>query len=55
MGQLRMLLRAQYLVDCVGLNKVQGQPFKVREVTAAIEALLGPSAAAKPVSAQVLS
>ncbi len=40
MGQLRTVLRATYLVDCVGLNKIQGQPFKVREVSAAIEALL---------------
>ena len=37
MGQLRTLLRAEFLVDAVGLNKVQGQPFKVREVTAAVE------------------
>jgi 2-oxoglutarate ferredoxin oxidoreductase subunit alpha len=45
MGQLRMMLRAQYLVDAVGLNKIQGMPFKVREVTAAIENLLGVGAA----------
>ena len=37
MGQLRMLLRARYLVDAVGLNKVEGQPFKVREILARIE------------------
>jgi len=43
MGQLRTVLRAQFLVDCVGLNKIQGQPFKVREVTAAVEKLLGES------------
>jgi 2-oxoglutarate/2-oxoacid ferredoxin oxidoreductase subunit alpha len=40
MGQLRHLVRDRYLVDAVGLNKVQGQPFKVREVIAAIEQLL---------------
>ena len=40
MGQLRNVVRAEYLVDAVGLNKVQGQPFKVREVIAAIEQLL---------------
>ncbi len=40
MGQLRMVLRAKFLVDCVGLNKIQGLPFKVREVEAAIEQLL---------------
>ena len=31
-GQLRMLLRAEYLVDAVGLNKVQGKPFLVSEI-----------------------
>jgi 2-oxoglutarate ferredoxin oxidoreductase subunit alpha len=36
-GQLRFLLRAQYLVDAVGLNKVQGRPFLVSEVEEAIE------------------
>ncbi|MEZ4398979.1 MAG: 2-oxoacid:acceptor oxidoreductase subunit alpha [Kofleriaceae bacterium] len=41
MGQLRAVLRAKYLLDIQGLNKVQGQPFKVREVVAAIDALLG--------------
>ncbi len=32
LGQLRMLLRAKYLVDIEGLNKVQGQPFKTVEI-----------------------
>ncbi|HSB73307.1 MAG TPA: 2-oxoacid:acceptor oxidoreductase subunit alpha [Candidatus Methylomirabilis sp.] len=32
LGQLRMILRATYLVDVVGLNKIQGQPFKVSEI-----------------------
>jgi 2-oxoglutarate/2-oxoacid ferredoxin oxidoreductase subunit alpha len=41
MGQLRTILRAEFLVDAVGLNKVQGQPFMVREVITAIEKLLG--------------
>ncbi len=31
-GQLLMLLRAKYLVDAVGLNKVQGRPFAVSEL-----------------------
>jgi 2-oxoglutarate ferredoxin oxidoreductase subunit alpha len=39
-GQLRMILRARFLVDAAGLNKVQGQPFKVREVLEAARALL---------------
>ena len=37
MGQLRMLLRAEYLVDCIGINKVQGKPFAVTELVAAIK------------------
>ncbi|HEU4401063.1 MAG TPA: 2-oxoglutarate ferredoxin oxidoreductase subunit alpha, partial [Candidatus Polarisedimenticolia bacterium] len=40
LGQLRMLLRARYLVDAVGLNKVQGKPFKVTEIARAIDGLL---------------
>jgi 2-oxoglutarate ferredoxin oxidoreductase subunit alpha len=37
MGQLRLLLRAEYLVDCIGINKVQGKPFSVSELIEAIE------------------
>ncbi len=36
-GQLRMLLRSEYLVDCIGVNKVQGKPFRVTELVQAIE------------------
>jgi 2-oxoglutarate ferredoxin oxidoreductase subunit alpha len=32
LGQLRLLLRAHYLIDAVGYNKVAGQPFKVEEI-----------------------
>jgi 2-oxoglutarate ferredoxin oxidoreductase subunit alpha len=35
-GQLRTLLRAEYLVPAEGLNKVSGQPFKIAEIEAAI-------------------
>jgi 2-oxoglutarate/2-oxoacid ferredoxin oxidoreductase subunit alpha len=34
MGQLVRLVRAEYLVDAIGLNKIQGQPFKVSEIVA---------------------
>jgi 2-oxoglutarate ferredoxin oxidoreductase subunit alpha len=40
MGQLLMVLRATYLVDAVGLNKVQGQPFKVSEIVEGIRRTL---------------
>jgi 2-oxoglutarate ferredoxin oxidoreductase subunit alpha len=39
-GQLRLLLRGEYLVDCIGLNKVQGRPFLVSEIEAKIQELL---------------
>jgi 2-oxoglutarate ferredoxin oxidoreductase subunit alpha len=40
LGQLRTIIRAQYLIDAVGLNKVQGKPFSVAEVEAKIEEML---------------
>lgn len=40
MGQLVMLLRAKYLIDAKGINKVQGKPFKVSELIAGIEGQL---------------
>jgi 2-oxoglutarate ferredoxin oxidoreductase subunit alpha len=45
MGQLRMILRAKFLIDAIGLNKIQGQPFMVGEVYRAIDDCL----AGKPV------
>jgi 2-oxoglutarate ferredoxin oxidoreductase subunit alpha len=47
MGQLRHHLRATFLIDMVGVNKIQGMPFKVIEITEAIERELG-IAATKP-------
>jgi 2-oxoglutarate ferredoxin oxidoreductase subunit alpha len=41
MGQLLWVLRAKYLVDAEGYNKIQGQPFKVSELEAKIEEVLG--------------
>jgi 2-oxoglutarate/2-oxoacid ferredoxin oxidoreductase subunit alpha len=41
MGQLLWLLRAKYLVDAVGLNKIQGRPFKQVELEQKIEEVLG--------------
>ncbi len=40
LGQLRLLLRGRFLVDAFGLNKVQGQPFRVREIVDAARTLL---------------
>ena len=36
-GQLKTVLRDQYLVDARPLNKVSGQPFKIAEIEAAID------------------
>ena len=41
MGQLVWVLRAKYLVDAVGLNKIQGRPFKQNELEQKIEEMLG--------------
>jgi 2-oxoglutarate/2-oxoacid ferredoxin oxidoreductase subunit alpha len=41
LGQLAKLIRAEYLVDVIQLNKVQGLPFKSREIMAKIKELLG--------------
>jgi len=37
LGQLRTLIRNEFLVDAVGLNKVQGKPFAVHEVVTRIK------------------
>ena len=40
LGQLRMLLRAEFLVDAVGYNKVRGRPFQSAELADAMTALV---------------
>jgi 2-oxoglutarate/2-oxoacid ferredoxin oxidoreductase subunit alpha len=40
MGQLLWILRAKFLVDAIGLNKIQGRPFKQSELEQKIEELL---------------
>jgi 2-oxoglutarate ferredoxin oxidoreductase subunit alpha len=40
MGQLLWVLRAKYLVDAQGYNKIQGRPFKQSEIEAKIEEIL---------------
>lgn len=41
LGQLRTLIRARFLIDAEGLNKVQGKPFKVNEIVDAVLRRLG--------------
>jgi len=40
LGQLRMLVRSQFLVDAIGYNRVRGLPFKAEELADAIIGLL---------------
>lgn len=40
LGQLRQLIRARYLVDAAGYNRVTGKPFRASEIRDAIEAML---------------
>jgi len=39
-GQLRALIRAKYLVDAEGLNKVKGRPFMIGEINSKIDQML---------------
>ena len=41
LGQLSMLLRARFLIDIKGYNKVRGKPFRIIEIKQAAEELLG--------------
>jgi 2-oxoglutarate ferredoxin oxidoreductase subunit alpha len=41
LGQMRLLLRAKYLIDVVGLNKVSGRPFTIAEIETKIAELVG--------------
>jgi 2-oxoglutarate ferredoxin oxidoreductase subunit alpha len=40
LGQLLRLIRAEFLVDAHGYNRVRGKPFKASEIAEAIEAML---------------
>jgi len=42
MGQLNFLLRANYLLETIPLDKIQGQPFKVSEITDKVKSILHP-------------
>jgi 2-oxoglutarate/2-oxoacid ferredoxin oxidoreductase subunit alpha len=41
LGQLVMLVRARFLVDAVGYNRVRGKPFRIAEIHAEAERILG--------------
>ena len=41
LGQLLMLIRARYLIDAIGYDKVRGKPFRIAEIVAEAERILG--------------
>ena len=43
LGQLVRVLRAEFLIDCESLTKMQGKPFKVSEICAKIESSCTPA------------
>ena len=45
-GQLLHLIRAEFLLDAIGLNKIEGKPFTVAEVEEKILELVGEKVAA---------
>jgi len=40
LGQLLMLVRARYLIDAVGYDRVRGKPFRIAEIVAEAERIL---------------
>ena len=40
LGQLSMLIRARFLVDAIGYNRVRGKPFRIAEIHAEAERVL---------------
>jgi 2-oxoglutarate ferredoxin oxidoreductase subunit alpha len=40
LGQLRMLIRARFLIDAVGLNRVRGKPFRITDIEEAARLIL---------------
>jgi len=40
LGQLRTLLRAEYLIRPLGINKVQGQPFTIGDIVQGVRETL---------------
>ena len=41
MGQLLMLVRAKYLIDAIGYDRVRGKPFRIAEIVDEAERILG--------------
>jgi len=43
LGHLSMLIRARFLVDAIGFNRVRGKPFRIAEIEAEAERILSES------------
>ncbi len=41
LGQLLMLIRARYLIDAIGYDRVRGKPFRISEIVAEADRILG--------------
>jgi 2-oxoglutarate ferredoxin oxidoreductase subunit alpha len=41
LGQLLLLIRGRYLIDAVGYDRVRGKPFRISEIVAEAERILG--------------
>ena len=39
LGQLSIIIRNEYMIDTIGLNKIMGKPFTVGELVAKIDEL----------------
>ena len=40
LGQLEMLIRARFLIDTIGYNKIEGKPFTSSEILDKIEKII---------------
>jgi 2-oxoglutarate ferredoxin oxidoreductase subunit alpha len=41
LGQLLLLIRARFLIDAIGYDRVRGKPFRIAEIVAEAERVLG--------------
>ena len=40
LGQLALLIRARFLIDTIGYNKVRGLPFRAQELAEVLEGVI---------------
>ena len=49
LGQLRMIVRSQFLIDVIGINQMNTKPFSVSDLTARVEEILDTAKVAEKV------